>query len=63
MDLIAYLVQLGLERPTAALTVLLAAFCALLLPGIALVAYKEGWRAPTACPTPRGATRHNPGQP
>lgn len=63
MDLINYLVQLGLERPTAAITVLLAAFCALLLPGIALVAYKEGYGVHRPCPTPRGATRHNPGQP
>lgn len=63
MDLINYLVQLGLERWLAALLTLLGAFAALLLPGIAVVAFKEGWRAHRPCATPRGATRHNPGQP
>lgn len=63
MGLTAYLVQLGLERPTAALLTLLATFSALLLVGVAVVAVKEHQRALRACPPPRGATRHNPEQP
>lgn len=60
MDLIAYLVSHGLERWLAALLTLSAAFCALLLPGIAVVAFKEGWRPLRGrTPRPRGATRIN----
>lgn len=67
MDLIAYLLSMGLDRPAAALCALSGAFAALVLPGIALCSVMERRAAHRACPvsraTPRGATRLNPGQP
>jgi hypothetical protein len=66
MDLALYLHRLGLTAPTAALLATIGVCCALVLLGVALVAWREGWgphsqrRRP---PRPRGATRHKPGQP
>lgn len=59
------LVNMGMERWLAALLALLGTFAALVLLGVCVVAYKEGWRAHShrhAPSPPRGATRHNPGQ-
>lgn len=63
MDLIAYLLSMGLDRPAAALCALSGAFAALVLPGIALCSVMERRAAHRPCAAPRGATRLNPGQP
>jgi len=63
MGLMAFLLSMGLSVPLAALVTLCGAFCALVLPGVALCGVMERRAAHRACPR-RGATRvHNPGQP
>ena len=60
--MIAFLLSIGLERSSAALWATLGAFAALVVLGIALVAFLERRGAHSPC-QPRGATRVKPGQP
>lgn len=64
MDLALWLHQHGLSAPSAALWATLGVCSALVLVGVACVAFLEGWRPHRhRQPPPRGATRHTPGQP
>lgn len=66
MDLALYLYKMGCSAPTAALLATLGVCAALVLLGVACVAFLERLELRSHCqplPRRRGATRCKPGQP